>query len=69
MYNHSTGVSLALLLNPVEIDQFFKDVKLTQSILGQKTSTPYFTVGYSNDFKDPDQAVTILKAMKQIGNK
>ena len=65
MYDHSIGVSLALLLNPEEIDQFFKDLKLTKSILGEKPSAPYFTVGYSNDFKDPDQAVMILNSMKQ----
>lgn len=66
MYKGSTGVSLELLMNPDEIDQFFKDVKLTQSILGGKRSAPYFTVGYSNSFKDTDQAVKILNSMKQI---
>jgi hypothetical protein len=67
LYKGATGVSLELLLNPDEIDQFFKDVNLTQSLLGIKPTTPYFTVGYSNSFKDPDQAVTILNAIKQTG--
>ena len=65
MSRHCTGVLLKLLLNPDAIDQFFKDVKLTQSILGQKSSAPYFSVGYCNDFKDPDQAVKILNSMRQ----
>jgi len=66
MYNHSTGVALELLINDDEINQFFKDVKLTQLILGGKPSTPYFKVGYSNSFKDTDQAVAILNSMKQL---
>ena len=62
----ATGVLLELLINSEEIDQFFKDVKITQSIYGSKSTAPYFTVGYANSFKNTDQAVEILNSMKQI---
>lgn len=65
MYKQCTGVLLQLLLEPDEIDQFFQNLKLTQKILGQKSSAPYFSVGYCNDFKNTDDAVEILNSMKQ----
>ncbi|HKJ22005.1 MAG TPA: hypothetical protein VKA13_02870 [Gammaproteobacteria bacterium] len=64
--NRSTGVSLALMISSDEIDRFFRNEKLAQSILGGGSSSgPYFTVGYKNSFKDTEEAVRALNSMKE----
>ena len=64
MYNHSVGVALELKLPDDQINQFFRDVKLTKQLLGASPSGPYFRVGYSNAFKNTDMTVKTLNTMK-----
>ena len=63
--NRYKGPSIELLLDEQEINNFFKDVKLTKMFLGNEVREKgYFKVGYSNAFKGTDKAVKILNEYK-----
>ena len=63
------GISLNLLLHNGEIDNFFRNLKLTRNILGgvfgNRSPSEYFPVSYCNAFKKTASVVAILNSMKK----
>lgn len=64
--SRQVGPTLELLLSKQEIDQYFRDVKLTKLFFGKKpVENGYSKVGYSNVFNNPDKAVRVLNEYKE----
>ena len=60
------GPSIELKLSEDEINQFFRNLKLTKMSFGHAVREDgYFKVGYSNAFKNVDNAVRILNDFRK----
>jgi len=63
--NRYKGPSIELQLKDYEIDRFFRDVRLTKMFFGKPDrENGFFKVGYSNAFRDTDNAVRVLNEFK-----
>lgn len=63
--NRYVGPTLELSISEQEIDSYFCDVKLKKQFFNRiPVENGYFKVGYSNAFKNPDNAVKVLNAFK-----
>ena len=65
-YGRKKGISIELVLKDIEIEHYFRNLKLTKVIFGQEVrENGFFTVGYSNLFNRIDTAVNVLNEFKQ----
>lgn len=64
-FNRNKGPSIELMLSDIEINIFFRDLKLTKIFVEKNVAkNGYFKVGYSNVFKSTDATVKALNDYK-----